>query len=105
MKPRKPSANGLEIVDDVLQQINAIDPLTNQPITADTFFMDWVVTNFVLDKSIADGRYHYANYSGAHQARQTETIYACPQQALSRTVHQYAADYIAIECSGDFTLS
>ncbi|MBX3036535.1 MAG: immune inhibitor A [Anaerolineales bacterium] len=101
----KDEANGLESVDDVLRQIDAIDPLTNAPIDADAFFMDWVVTNFVLDRSIADGRYHYANYPGAHQARETETIYTCPQETISRTVHQYAADYIAIECTGDFTLS
>jgi immune inhibitor A len=101
----KDEANGLESVDDVLIEINAIDSLTGQPIDADAFFMDWVVTNFLLDPSIADGRYHYANYAGAHQARATETIYTCPQEALQRTVHQYAADYIAIECSGDFTLS
>lgn len=101
----KDPANGLESVDDVLVEINAIDSITGQPIDADAFFMDWVVTNFLLDPSIADGRYHYSNYAGAHRARATETIYSCPQQAISRTVHQYAADYIAIECSGDFTLS
>jgi hypothetical protein len=101
----KDQANGLESVDDVLRQIDAIDPLTGAPITADTFFMDWVVTNFVLDKSIADGRYHYANYPDARKANETETIYSCPQEPISRTVHQYAADYIAIECSGDFTLT
>jgi hypothetical protein len=101
----KDEANGLESVDDVLIEINAIDSLTGQPIDADAFFMDWVVTNFLLDPSIADGRYDYTNYPGAHQASATETIYTCPQEALQRTVHQYAADYIAIECSGDFTLS
>lgn len=101
----KDTANGLESVDDVLAKINAIDPLTGAPITADSFFMDWIVTNFLLDPSVADGRYDYANYPGAHRASATETIYSCPQEPLSRTVHQYAADYIAIECSGNFTLS
>lgn len=101
----KDVANGLESVDDVLIEINAIDSLTGQPIDADAFFMDWVVTNFLLDPSIADGRYDYANYAGANQASATETIYTCPQETNLRTVHQYAADYIAIERSGDFTLS
>jgi hypothetical protein len=40
-------ANGLESVDDVLRETAATDPLTSQPITADDFFMDWVVTNFL----------------------------------------------------------
>ncbi len=91
-------ANGLESVDDVLRQINAIDPLTNQPITADSLFMDWAVTNFLLDPSIADGRYDYANYTNANQASATETINTCPQEAIARTVSQYGVDYIAIEC-------
>ncbi|HRJ75869.1 MAG TPA: immune inhibitor A, partial [Anaerolineales bacterium] len=101
----KDVANGLESVDDALIEINATDSLTGQPIDADAFFMDWVVTNFLLDPSVADGRYDYANYPNANRASATETIYTCPQEALQRTVHQYAADYIAIECSGDFTLS
>ena len=29
--------------DDVLHEINAIDPATGQPISADDFFMDWAV--------------------------------------------------------------
>lgn len=101
----KDDANGLESVDDVLIEINAIDSLTNQPITANSFFMDWAVTNFLLDSSIADGRYDYANYPNAKQASATETIYTCPQEPISRTVNQYGVDYIAIECEGDFTLS
>lgn len=98
-------ANGLESVDDVLRETAATDPLTSQPITADDFFMDWVVTNVTLDRSMGDGRYIYNNYPGAHRASATETIYSCPQSPVSRTVHQYGADYIAIECAGDYTLS
>lgn len=101
----KDDANGFESVEDVLLEIGATDPLTNQPITANTLFMDWAVTNFLLDSSIADGRYDYANDSSANQAGVTETIYTCPQEPIERTVHQYGVDYIAIECAGDFTLS
>ena len=101
----KDPANGLESFDDVLREISATDPLTNQPITADAFFMDWAVTNFLLDPSVADGRYDYSNYPNANQASATETISTCPQEVVSRTVHQYGVDYIAIECTGDFTLT
>lgn len=101
----KDPANGLESVEDVLLEINATDPITNQPINADAFFMDWIVTNFLLDSSVADGRYDYENYPKANQASATETIYNCPQESITRTVHQYGADYIAIECTGDFTLN
>ncbi|MCB9112084.1 MAG: immune inhibitor A [Anaerolineales bacterium] len=100
----KDPVNGLESVDDVLAQINATDPLTGQPITADDFYLDWVLTNFLLDKSIGDGRYIYNNYPGAHRASATETVYDCPQDPFTRTVHQYGVDYIAIECEGDYTI-
>lgn len=101
----KDTANGFESVEDVLREIDATDPLTGEPIFADDVFMDWAVTNFLLDPSVADGRFDYANYPNANQASETETIYTCPQEAISRTVHQYGVDYIAIECSGDFTLT
>lgn len=100
----KDPANGLDSVDDVLKEIGATDPLTNQPITADDFFQDWVLTNLLLDSSISDGRYIYNNYSSARRASATETIYTCPQEPLLRSVHQYGVDYIAVECAGDYTI-
>jgi immune inhibitor A len=88
----------------VLQQIGATDPRTGQPITADDFFLDWALTNFLLDPSIGDGRYIYNNYSRAQHASATETIYNCPQEPAIRSVHQYGVDYIAVECAGDYTI-
>lgn len=100
----KDDANGLDSVDDVLQEIGATDPLTGEPISADDFFMDWAVTNLLLDTSFGDGRYIYGNYSSAQRASATETLYNCPQEPLARTVHQYGVDYIAIECEGEHTI-
>ena len=100
----KDDANGLESVDDVLRQINATDSLTGEPITADTFFMDWAVTNFLGDESISDGRYVYHNYPGAYRASATESIFSCPQDTFTRDVRQYGVDYISIDCAGDYTL-
>jgi hypothetical protein len=97
--------NGFESVDAVLAEIQAVDPASGEPITADAFFMDWAATNFLLDASAGDGRYVYNNYPGANRASATETIAACPQDKVTREVHQYGVDYIAIECSGDLTLS
>ena len=101
----KDPANGLDSVDDVLEEIGATDPLTGQPVNADDFFQDWVLTNFLLDPSIGDGRYIYNNYSSAPRASATETFYTCPQEPAIRTVHQYGVDYIAVECAGDYTIS
>lgn len=100
----KDDANGLDSVDDVLQEIGATDPLTGEPISADDFFMDWAVTNLLLDTSFGDGRYIYGNYSSAQRASATETLYNCPQEPLVRTVHQYGVDYIAVECEGEHTI-
>lgn len=101
----KDPANGLDSVEDVLRQIEATDALTGKPISADDFVIDWMTTNFLLDPNAGDGRYVYKNYPGAHRASATETIYNCPQEAFTRSVNQYGADYIAIQCTGDFTLS
>ncbi|MBI5842033.1 MAG: immune inhibitor A [Chloroflexi bacterium] len=98
-------ANGFDSVENVLREIDAVDALTGQPISADDFFMDWAVTNLLLDDSVEDGRYIYHNYPGANRATATETISTCPQSVVTRNVHQYGVDYIAIECPGDYTLS
>lgn len=101
----KDPENGLESVDNVLQQIKAVDSQTGQPLTADTFFLDWVLANYLLDETVGDGRYTYTNYSRAPQTSPTETIYDCPSEALNRTVKQYGVDYFQFNCQGDFSLS
>lgn len=97
-------ANGFDGVDAVLTQIDATDALTSQPIRADDVFIDWAITNFVLDDSVGDGRYEYHNYPDANRAGVTETVSACPQSAIGREVHQYGVDYIEITCAGDYTV-
>lgn len=96
-------ANGMESVDGVLKSINAKDPVSGQPILADDVFMDWVVTNFLLDGSVGDGRYNYKTYKNPPQTSSTETISDCPD-SITRDVHQYGVDYISITCSGKYSL-
>jgi immune inhibitor A len=98
-------ANGLESFDIVLEESAAIDPLTGRIITADGFFMDWAVTNFLLNRSFGDGRFIYNIYPGARRASPTETITRCPQSSDLRTVRQYGVHYISIECAGEHTLT
>ncbi|MGB7876711.1 MAG: hypothetical protein WBL25_20195 [Anaerolineales bacterium] len=100
----KDPENGLDSVDNVLNQIGATDPLTGQPIGANDLFMDWVVANYLLDGSVGDGRYVYHNYSSAPQTYPTETVDNCPSGAIGRTVKQYGVDYIQVNCPGDYTL-
>jgi immune inhibitor A len=97
-------ANGFDGVDLVLERIEAADPLTGQPIRADDVFIDWAVTNALLDESVGDGRYVYHNYPSASRASSTETVSECPQTPFGREVHQYGVDYIEITCAGEYTL-
>jgi len=95
--------NGMESVNNILRSINATDKVTGQPITSDDVFMDWAVTNYVLDGSVGDGRFVYHNYSRASTVYDTEMISNCPT-LLTRSVNQYGVDYIHFNCSGNYTL-
>jgi len=99
----KNQQNGMESVDDILQSINATDEQTGQPISAVDVFMDWAVTNYLLDDSVGDGRFDYVSYPDAPQAYETETISSCPD-TFTRSVNQFGVDYIRFNCDGEQTL-
>lgn len=96
--------NELDSVDSTLEELGVTDSLTRQPITADDFFLDWVIANYVHDESVADGRYYYHIYPGAPTTSDTEIVSTCPQETATRTVNQYGVDYIRVTCSGDYTI-
>ena len=96
--------NGLDSLDHVLIEHNAIDDLTGKPITADDVFLDWTITNFIQDETVGDGRYFYHNYPQAPRASDTETISTCPLDQATRTVNQYGVDYLRISCPGSYLL-
>ncbi len=96
--------NDLVSVDTTLQQIKALDPVTGEPITADDLFHDWAVTNYLMDRSVGDGRYTYTSFRGTPPVYPTETISDCPVENITRDVHQYGADYIRFTCPGSYTL-
>jgi hypothetical protein len=97
--------NGLESVDEVLQDLEIMEPETGLPITADSFFLDWVVTNYLKDEYNVDDRFKYHSYPQAPILEPTEVIDGCSSVRLQRDVHQYGADYIQINCREDFTLN
>lgn len=96
--------NGLQGVDQVLRDLKAVDAQTGQPVTTEDLFQDWTIANYVQDGSVGDGRYAYPNYAAAPRVKDTETISTCVLPPASRTVDQYAADYIHFTCPGSFTL-
>ena len=97
--------NSLESVDDVLKQLKIVDPLSGNPITADDFFLDWTLTNYIHDEKVSDGRYYYHNYPNAPSSSDTESVSTCPQGQGTRTVNQYAVDYIRFACPGSHTIN
>ena len=100
----KDQENGLPSVDDTLKTLNIIDKQTGEPITADDVVLDWMVAMILKDGTVGDGRYVYHNYKNSPRAAITEKIETCPQSPLNRSVNQYGADYIEIDCAGDHTL-
>lgn len=96
--------NGLASVDDTLADLNILDGLTNQLVTADDLFMDWAAALFLQDDGVGDGRYFYHNYPDAPQTDYTDLLTDCPGGFLDEDVYQYGIDYIQIQCDGDVTL-
>ena len=96
--------NGMASVNEVLASINATDPLTGQPITANDFFLDWAITNYLLDSRAGDGRFDYTSYGSFSGVDVTEDFDTCPLSTQARDVSQYGADYIRFTCPGDYTL-
>lgn len=99
------AANGLESIDNVLTQLAITDSLTGEPVTADDVVLDWGITNYLSDETVADGRYAYRNYPDILPATTgyTEWIDDC-SSTNARDVHQYGVDYITIACPGQTTL-
>ncbi len=96
--------NGLKSIDKVLTEMDVTDPLTGKTVGADDVFTDWVVTSYVQDKRVGDGRYVYRDYPRAPRPPETESLGNCSASSQERQVHQYGVDYILIECRGDYTL-
>jgi immune inhibitor A len=96
--------NGLVSIDRVLEALSVVDPITETPITADAFILDWAIANFVDDPKVADGRYSYTNYLDRPPFNETEAVEDCNQGSQEREVHQYGVDYIRIICPGEQTL-
>jgi hypothetical protein len=96
--------NGLQSVDKVLRDLEIVDPDTGSTITADDFFLDWVVTNYIKDDYNVTERFSYSNYPDAPVFYPTESIDQCPTGVVYRDVHQYGVDYIEFNCQGSYRL-
>ena len=97
--------NSMESITRVLDELGIRDPLTGETITSDDVFIDWAVTNILLDPSVGDGRYDYSNYNPMN-ASITESVSGMPSDPIRRYVHQYGVDSILFnDLSGNVTLT
>ena len=97
--------NSMESITRVLDELGIRDPLTGEAITSDDVFIDWAVTNILLDPSVGDGRYDYSNYNPIN-ASITESVSGMPSDPIRRYVHQYGVDSILFnDLSGNVTLT
>jgi len=97
-------ANGLESIDQLFAELNTRDALTGELMTADDLVLDWVLTNYILDADVMDGRFIYSNYQAAPPIYETENIFNCQPGVEPRTVSQYGVDYIRLVCPGEHVL-
>lgn len=98
-------ANGFVSVDNVFSRQGLSDPISGEEITADEFFRDWTLANFLNDPDLLDGRYYYANYPDVPTTGITEYFDDCDGYPISLDVHQYGTDYYQIGCDQDFVLT
>ncbi|MEK6255715.1 MAG: immune inhibitor A, partial [Chloroflexota bacterium] len=97
-------ANGLQGLDRVIEKLDIPPSPSQQLITADDLMIDWVLSNYVDDTSVEDGRYGYEKYSLDLQVSPTETVRDCASAPLYRVVHHYGVDYIRVICEGPQTM-
>ena len=88
--------NGIEAVDDTLQEMDA-------GVSADDFFADWVIANWLNDTSLGDGRWGYPDYD-LDEMHAEESFTALPVYH-SEDVHQYAADYYTFPAQESMTIT
>ncbi|MBN1680013.1 MAG: immune inhibitor A, partial [Anaerolineae bacterium] len=89
-------ANGMESVENTLLAINARDPLTDEPVSAEALFADWLVANLLMDSSVGDGRYAYQHPDTAALSPATvaQTLTAGQSRAVEGV--QWGATYMLI---------
>ena len=88
--------NGIEAVDDTLQQLQL-------GLSAEDFFADWVVANWMDSQGCKDERWSYPDYQVEEMA--TAVDFNALPASDTGIVHQYATDYITFPESDTLTIT
>jgi hypothetical protein len=97
-------SNGLEGIDQTLQEFNLRNTLSGEVLTAEDIFLDWAISLALQNPDLADGRYGLQSYSDPPMPSFSDSFDRCPVQVFERIVNQYGIDFIRIECNGTYTL-
>lgn len=92
-------ANGMTSVNEALQNVNALDSVDNQPMTAERLFADFSVANYVQNTAVAHGQYGYtdAQLASLPQVAWTESYLAPNHLNLTNTaLNQWSTHYYRI---------
>jgi len=96
--------NGLVGIEQALNDLNIIDPLSGDLIKVEDIFLDWAVSLVLQDPGLADGRYGLQSYTNAPSPSFNDTFDRCPVSSQERTVNQFGIDLIKITCQGNYRL-
>ncbi len=96
-------ATGIAAVDSTLATLGLVDQVTGKTLTAEDVFADWVVANFLNDRSLAHGQYGYTHFA-EKVPTPTDTISGCPTGLISASVHQFGTRYVELACHGSLTI-
>jgi immune inhibitor A len=97
------AANGLESMDEAMQELSLTDE-DGQRLTADDIFTDWAVS-LLLNGSVGiDEIYNYQSYIPP-RISYVDDFTDCPISTQSREVNQYGIDYIRFACQGDYEMT
>ena len=97
--------NGFESLEVVFEEMDIRDDLTGELMSADEFFRDWTLTNYLNDSGVGDGRFDYYEYRNAPSVRASDTVSDCNGEWISENVSQYGADYFKLKCGQPVMLS
>ena len=96
-------ANGFAGIDEVMKELNIINPDTGKPYTGIEVFADWTVANWLQKSGLDKKRYDYLSYT-PFDMNATETHYSCPV-TITSDVYQFGVDYIEFACKGSYPLN
>lgn len=94
--------NGIDSVQDMLDEIGATDPFTGEPMTVESLYTEWSIANYLSDVSLLDGRYGYqdAQLQALGPAEPTLIAQGFPLDLSDVSANQWGSYYYVVPTDG-----